>query len=327
MATQASSSLFKRITLLVAAALLASLLATTHAQRNYPNRRLDWTIAFGPGGGNDIMARTLIDILEKYDLYPANIVAQNRAGGSGAVGWGYLFSQAGNPYHISTTSGSFITTPLQADTPWGPTSFTPVALLASDDMVLLVQGNSDIDSLEAFVEVAREERMSIGGIGAVNVDFIIPTLLADQAGFEFDYVSFNAAGELNTALLSGSLDAIMSNPGEVLGLMDSGDMKALAFSGVATPEALGDIPTFADAGYPVDVSLPRGLILPPDVPGEAQQWWIDTMREVVETPEWQEYIDSNLLTENIRFGDDFTAFLQTTQDNFERILREQGAID
>jgi putative tricarboxylic transport membrane protein len=327
MANQASSSLFKRITLLVAAALLASLLATTFAQGDYPSRRLDWTISFGPGGGNDIMSRTLIEILEKYDLYPANIVAQNRAGGSGAVGWGYLYAQAGNPYHISSTSGSFITTPLQADTPWGTTSFTPIALLATDDMVLLVNGDSEIETIEQFIEAARADRFSIGGIGAVNVDFIIPTLLADQAGFEFDYVSFNAAGELNTALLSGSLDAIMSNPGEVMGLTESGDMRALAYSGVETPPALGDLPTFADAGYPVDVSLPRGLILPPDVPAEAQEWWIETMKKVVETPEWQEYIDNNLLTENIRYGDDFTAFLRNTQDTFARILREQGAID
>jgi putative tricarboxylic transport membrane protein len=327
MASKPGSFLSRRLRLLFAAVLLSSLLGTSLAQDDYPSETLHWTIAFGPGGGNDIMARTLIDILQKYELYTEDIVAQNRAGGSGAVGWGFLHGQKGNPYHVSTTSGSFVTTPLQADTPWDPTSFTPVALLASDDMVLLVNGDSEFDSLEQFIEAAREERMSIGGIGAVNVDFIIPTLLADQAGFEFDYVSFNAAGELNTALLSGSLDAIMSNPGEVMGLMESGDMKGLAFSGVKTPPALGDMPTFADAGYPVDVSLPRGLILPPDVPEDAQQWWIDTMKQVAETPEWHAYIENNLLTENILYGDDFTAFLQNTQDTFERILREQGAID
>ena len=69
------------------------------------------------------MSRTLIHIIEKHKLYPSDIVAENREGGSGAVGWGYLFSQKGNPYHISSTSGSFITTPLQANTPWNrPTS-------------------------------------------------------------------------------------------------------------------------------------------------------------------------------------------------------------
>jgi putative tricarboxylic transport membrane protein len=292
-----------------------------------PSERLDWTIAFGPGGGNDIMARTMIDILDKYDLYPGDIVAENRQGGSGAVGWGYLFNQAGNPYAISTTSGSYITTPLQADTPWDPTSFTPIALLATDDMVLLVNGDSEIDSFEDFIEQAKAESPTIGGIGAVNVDFIVPTLLADQAGFEFEYVSFNAAGDLNTALLSNALDAIMSNPGEILGLIGSGDMKALAYSGQKTPASLGNIPTFADAGYPVGISLPRGLILPPDVPEEAQAWWIETMKKVVETPEWQNYIASNSLTENVRYGEDFRAFLEETSGAFEEILREQGAIN
>ena len=292
-----------------------------------PNERLDWTIAFGPGGGNDIMARTMIDILDKHDLYPGDIVAENRQGGSGAVGWGYLYNQAGNPYAISTTSGSYITTPLQADTPWGPTAFTPVALLATDDLLLLVNGDSEIDSLEEFIEQAKADPPTIGGIGAVNVDFIVPTLLAEKASFEFDYVSFNAAGELNTALLSNALDAIVSNPGEVLGLMESGDMKALAYSGQATPEALGDIPTFGDAGYPVNISMPRGLILAPDVPEEAQAWWIETMKKVVETPEWQQYIETNLLTENIRYGEDFRAFLEETSGTFEEILREQGAIE
>jgi len=292
-----------------------------------PGERLDWTIAFGPGGGNDIMSRTLIDILDKHDLYPGDIVAENRQGGSGAVGWGYLYNQSGNPYAISSTSGSYITTPLQADTPWGPTAFTPIALLATDDLVLLVNGDSEIDSFEQFIEQAKAEPPTIGGIGAVNVDFIVPTLLAEKAGFEFDYVSFNAAGELNTALLSNALDAIVSNPGEVLGLIESGDMKALAYSGQETPASLGEIPTFEEAGYPVNISMPRGLILAPDAPEEAQEWWIETMKKVVETPEWQQYIETNNLTENIRYGEEFRTFLAQTSDTFEEILREQGAID
>jgi putative tricarboxylic transport membrane protein len=273
------------------------------------------------------MSRTLIDILNKYDLYPGEIVAENRVGGSGAVGWGYLYNQAGNPYAISSTSGSYITTPLQADTPWGPTDFTPIALMATDDLVLVVNGNSDIDNFEEFIERAKSEPLAIGGMGAVNVDFIVPTLLAEAAGFDFDYVAFNEVGELQTALLSDALDAMMANPGEIMGMIEAGELKALAYSGVATPEALEGLPTFQEAGYDVAISMPRGLVLPPDVPEETQEWWIETMKKVVETPEWQQYIETNLLTENIRYGEDFRTFLAETQGAFEEILRKQGAID
>ena len=149
---------------------------------------------------------------------------------------------------------------------------------------------------------------------------------AEKAGFKFDYVAFNKQGELITALLSGSLDAIMSNPGEVLGLIQSGDMRALAYSGKSSPKALGAVPTFAKEGYDIGVSLPRGLVLPPGVPKEAQQWWIATMKKVVQTPEWKEYIEKNVLTENVLYAEDFRAFLKRTQGTFGDILRKQGAI-
>lgn len=318
--------LARRFAALIAALVVGSLLSLGSAQYD-PTQTLNWTIAFGPGGGNDIMSRTIIEILEKYDLYPGDIVATNREGGSGAVGWGYLYNQRGSGHDISTTSGSFITTPLQADTPWSPSDFVPIALLATDDLILLVNGDSEYDTFDEWLAAARENRFAIGGIGAVNVDFIVPQVLSTRAGFDFDYVSFNAAGELNSALLSGALDAIVSNPGEVLGLIESGDMKALAYSGASTPAALGDLPTFGDAGYELGISMPRGLILAPDAPPEAQAWWIDTMKEVVATPEWEAYIDNNILTENVKYGEAFFDFLLNVQDTFETILREEGAID
>ncbi|HEX6318418.1 MAG TPA: tripartite tricarboxylate transporter substrate binding protein [Burkholderiales bacterium] len=315
-------------TRLVCAALCAVLLAgaPAAAQDRYPSQRLNWTIAFGPGGGNDIMSRTLIEIIEKYKLYPQRIVAENRAGGSGAVGWGHLYNQKGNPYYVSTTSGSFITTPLQANTPWQPRSFTPVALLASDDLVIVVNGKSSIKTFKEFIERAKGKSPSIGGMGAVNVDFIVPTLLSQKAGFRFEYVSFNKQGELTTAVLSQALDAMMVNPGEVLGLLQSGDLRALAYSGKKTPRVLGSIPTFAEAGYDIGISMPRGLVLPPDAPKEAQQWWIDTVKKIVETPEWKAYVEKQLLTENVMYGEDFRAFLNKTQDTFAAILRKSGAI-
>jgi putative tricarboxylic transport membrane protein len=311
----------------LAAAIAAfALIATPAAAQKYPSERLNVTIAFGPGGGNDIMSRNLIAILEKYKLYPADIVAENRPGGSGAKGWGYVFSQRGNPYHVSTTSGSFITTPLQANTPWQPASFTPVALLASDDMLLLVNKGSSAKTLKDFIAAAKAKPPSIGGIGTVNIDFIVPKLVSEKAGFEFKYVSFNKQGELITALLSGALDAAMSNPGEVLGLLQSGDMRALAYSGKSTPAALGKVPTFAELGYDIGISLPRGLVLPPGVPKEAQQWWIETIKKVVQTPEWKAFVDKQLLTENVLYGEDFRAFLVKTQGTFADILRKSGAI-
>ena len=71
---------------------------------------------------------------------------------------------------------------------------------------------------------------------------------------------------------------------------------------------------------------PSGLVLPPGVPKEAQAWWIETVKKVVQTPEWKAYIDKQLLTENVLYGEDFRSFLQKTQGTFADILRKSGAI-
>jgi putative tricarboxylic transport membrane protein len=302
---------------------------TPAVAQGYPSadETLDWTIAFGPGGGNDIMARTIVDILRKYELYPGDISPENRAGGSGAVGWGYLYGQSGNGYAISTTSGSFVTTPLQADTPWQPEDFTPVALLATDDLVLVVNSSSDIQNIDDFIASAKASPMNIGGTGTVNVDFIVPTLFAQKAGFEFDYVSFNSMADQTTALLSNALDAMVGNPGEIIGLIDSGDLRPLVFSGQVTPSVLKGVPTMGEVGFDIGVSMPRGLILAPDAPAEAQEWWIATMKKVVETPEWASYIATNTLTPTVIYGEDFRTFLGNTKNGFQEVLRSVGAID
>ncbi|WP_447553388.1 Bug family tripartite tricarboxylate transporter substrate binding protein [Vreelandella sp. EE22] len=292
-----------------------------------PTQQLNVTIAFGPGGGNDVLARTLIDILEKYDLYEGDIVATNRPGGSGAVGWGYLYSQSGNPHHISTTSGSFIATPLQADTPWNTLDFTHVALMAADDQVLVVNSESDITSFDEFVESAQSSPLAVGGIGSVNNDYIVAQLLSEEADYDFDYIPFNQQGELTTALLSNSIDAMVATPGSIIGLIEAGDFRALAFSADNVPQALEGVPSFEALGVgEAAVPMPRGLILPPDVSEEARQWWIATIQEVVETPEWRQYVEANFLTENVLLGDDFTDFLETSINNFKTILSETGSI-
>ena len=324
-------------TLRRAAAALAAVLAMTIAgcsgaaqqerPDQYPSQDLEWTIAFGPGGGNDIMARTIVDILKRHELYPHHIVVENLEGGSGSKGWGHVFTETGNPYAISTTSGSFITTPLQADTGWQPQDFTHVGLFATDDTLFILPGTSPITDWAGWVRYAKGKgKAVVGGIGTVNVDFIVHALLAERAGYEIEYVPFDDEGQMQTALLSGALDAMVSNPGSILGQLQATQVRAVLFTADQPLPELPGVPTAASLGFTDLPAMPRGLILPPGVPEYAQQWWIRTMQQVVQTPEWKAYIAENHLTEDLRWGADFTAFLDQTQAEFRRILTERGAL-
>jgi putative tricarboxylic transport membrane protein len=294
---------------------------------DYPSQELDWTIAFGPGGGNDMMARKLVQIIQEKNLYPADIAVENREGGSGATGWGYLLSKRGSGYDVSTTSGSFLTTPLQADPGWTYKDFTHVGLMATDDALLLVDGKKGIRTFEDWVAYAKNKgKVVVGGIGTVNVDFILQSLIAEHAGYEIEYVPYNEEGQVQTSLLSGALDSMISNPGSILGQVESGDMTPVLFTGKERLQKLPDVPTGAEKGMTDLPSMPRGLILPPDAPDYARDWWIKTMKDVVKTEEWQSYLADNYLTKDELWGDDFTKYLETTTAEFEKTLKEQGAL-
>lgn len=323
----------KTIQLFLATVLLAVVAVTgcdaqgSEDASDYPSKDLDWTIAFGPGGGNDIMARTLVDLIKKKKMYPHNIEVENRDGGSGAVGWGYVYSKRGDPYVISTTSGSFITTPLESDTGWKPTDFTPIALVATDDYLFVTRQKSGLDTWQKWVDHAKQKKtVAVGGIGTVNVDFILHSKIAKQSGYKIDYVPFNDEGQLQTALLSGALDAAFSNVGEILGQVEAKKTNALLYTGKKPHGVIADVPTATSLGLKGLISMPRGMILPPDTPKDVQDWWIATMKKVVKTKEWKAYIAKNYLTEDVRYGKDFTKYLNSTSSELTRILREEGAI-
>lgn len=323
----------KKITVILAAAAVALGLSACGSSSgseeagDYPSEDMDWTIAFGPGGGNDIMARTIVDIIEKNDWYPEKIVVENRDGGSGATGWGHLFGQAGSGYGISTTSGSFITTPLQADTGWTYEDFTPVGLLSADDALLLTSGKSGLDTWDKWVDYAKDKgKVVVGGIGTVNVDYILHQLIADAVGYEIEYVPYNEEGQVQTSLLSGALDAMVSNPGSILGQVEAGKMNAVLFTGKERLDSLPDVPTGEEKGIHDLPSMPRGLILPPDAPKAAQDWWVATMKKVIATDDWKQYLKENQLIPDVRWGSDFMDYLDVTTAKFKKTLTDVGAL-
>lgn len=297
---------------------------------NYPDDSevLNFLIAFDPGGGNDTFSRTIIDILKKQDLYPGNIVPENMGGGSGAIGYSFFKNNAtGNPYYLTSSSGNFITTPLVSDTEYDYTTFTSVALLASETPLLVVSADSEYETLDEFVEAAKDEQLSVGGSGAYGPDRIVTGLFEEAADITLNFIPFDTASEGVTGVLSGSLDAQVANLSEVLGQIQSGDLRALAYSAEEREfEDLPDVPTFNELGYNVIFSIPRGVYLPADVPDEVRDWWIDTLREVEKSDEWQEYLKNNMLNASPIFGDDFDEYMDETVADFERVLEQAGAL-
>ncbi|HZL99678.1 MAG TPA: tripartite tricarboxylate transporter substrate binding protein, partial [Planctomycetota bacterium] len=70
-------------------------------QGKYPTRPIEVVVPYAPGGGTDILMRTIVAIIDENKWSPRPVTVMNRAGGSGAVGYTYLISQKGNPHTVA----------------------------------------------------------------------------------------------------------------------------------------------------------------------------------------------------------------------------------
>jgi hypothetical protein len=110
----------------------------------FPEKPVTLVVHASAGGGSDIFARTLAAAFEKEKIWSQPIAVENRAGGSGAVAFAYVFGKKGDPYFLLTAVTSFMTTPmLQAATVnFTYKDFTPIANFAFDEYMLMVKADS-----------------------------------------------------------------------------------------------------------------------------------------------------------------------------------------
>lgn len=289
---------------------------------DFPNENLTVVVPFGAGGGTDLYVREIMDIMTKEKIYPKNIKIENKEGGSGANGYSYLKKQAGNPYFVSPTAASFFSTPIVSNAGYQVEDFTAIALMGTEDLFLLVKGDSTINSLEDFVSESKDKVLRVGGVGQVSDERIIPEQFAEAAGIKIEYVPFQGAGELTSALTSDSLDAIVGNPTRSMGQIESGMFKPLAFSGKERFHSLEDVPTFIEEGYNVNLSQPRGIIMPGNITEEERNWWIDAMKQVSETERWKEFVEKNGMSNEFLFGDDFSKMLEESNQKFKEAVED-----
>lgn len=276
-----------------------------------PRGDVTMVVPFGAGGGSDLAGRATGTMIEaaNEDL---TVSVENREGGSGAVGYSYFLGESGNENLLLATETALLALPISGEVEFDYTDFTPIMKLADDFTLMIVNADSPWNSCADVVEAAETERITAGISGITGLDNIVFTLTEQETGVEFDRVPFESGGELTAALLGGQIDIASLNPGEIIGQLESGDVKALcAFSEERYEyEALADIETAAEQGIDVSFAQFRGVLAPGGISEEARQYWIDTMEAAVETEEYQTYIEDNYLQPNTAAGDEFVSYLE-----------------
>ena len=286
-----------------------------------PRGDISMLVPFAAGGGSDLAGRALAGALEAAngDL---NVNVENRDGGSGAVGYSYFLGQNGNAENLLATETALLALPITEDVEFTYKDFTPIMKVADDFTLMVARADSPYNSCTDVVDAAKSGRVIAGISGATGLDNVVLTLTEDETGAEFDRVSFESGGELTAALLGKQIEIASLNPGEVVGQLESGDIKALcAFSDERYdyPE-LADIETAKEQGIDVALAQFRGVIAPGGLSDSERDYWVKQMEAVLETDEYDKYIKDNFLQPNTAAGEDFTAYLEKNNQVLEEVI-------
>ena len=265
-----------------------------------PTQDIEFVIPFGAGGGNDVMVRKIIEIIQKNNMCPVNIVPVNKEGGSGVVGYSYLTSKGeGYEYSLASTSASFYTQPLTGNSPFtaDEESFSFVAHMVKDPTALVAAPNRGFTNLQDVIDYAKEHpgELKWGGIGVASDDAILMYMLNDMFDINLVYVPYDSGGELMTAVMGNHLDLAIMSPAEGSEQMTTGGVVPLAVCADERIDILPDVPTFIEQGADTNHQQDRGIVMNPGVSDEVLAYYSDLFKQVSETEEWQEFLDTNFM--------------------------------
>ena len=312
------------LTCAVAGALALALPAGAVAA-DFPSRGLEFVAGYTPGGGHDIMLRTMQKIIQEEKIVGVPITVVNKPGGAGAVSLGSLNGHKGDGHFLMASTSSFITTPLTSNVGLAYKNFTPIARLGLDPELLLVNAKSNLKSLKDIA--AADKVLNVGGTGKGGIEQIVTITFAKALGKKLNYIPFQSDGEVVTALLSQQVDFVVSNPGSAGDFLKTGQFKALAITTEKRSQLLPDVPTFKEQGYDITLSLFRGVVAAGDIGPAEKKYLADMVKKLSESKAWKEgYLEKNRVEGAFLGPDEYAAFLAKMNEVYRISLTELGII-
>jgi tripartite-type tricarboxylate transporter receptor subunit TctC len=308
------------------AALLAG--APASAADWQPNKPIEMVIMAGQGGGADRLARLFQSIIQKNDFAPMPVLPINKGGGSGAEALRYLQGKSGDAHTIMATLNSYYTTPLRTQIGVDIEDFTPVARMAVDTFVLWVNADSDVTTLDEYVEAVKaaggEWRM--GGTGTGQEDSLVTAMLEQEFDVDYTYVPFSGGGTVAKNLIGGHIESTVNNPSEQLAFWQAGKSRPIATFTEERLDIMPEVPTMKELGHDIVYSMQRSFVGPPGMPAEAQAFYVDMFEQVAATEEWQNYAAEQALLTDLLTGAELQDYFLAEREKHHELLEQLGEL-
>ncbi len=294
---------------LLAAGAAVFALHSAPAMAEYPDKPIKVIVPWGAGGDSDLTTRVWADAME--DVLGVPVAVINKVGGTGVVGTTEVANAKADGYTLLNAGlSNVLVTPNFAQVPYDLDSFKPILKISSVPLGLLVKADSPYASFEDFVKAANEKTLTQGSWGAASSGTILASIIADEAGYNVNFVHANTTAESMVSLIGGHIDSAVSFPPAFDPHLNSGAARLLAVN--TASDAYPGVPSFADLGIVGEFEGWSGIFAPKDVPQEVVDKLTEASSKAMQDPKVLEAFANIGATVDYRHGQEWIDNMRRT---------------
>src|ERR1700716_520388 len=238
------------------------------AQSPFRSKSVHIFVPYAAGGGVDILARTLGDVVSRQ--WGQTVVVENRPGAGGVVASQALATSSPDGCTLIVVASGHATNPfLYPKIPYDTfKDFTPISLLASSPNILVVRPDSPFKTLADLIAQARSKpgSLSFGHAGTGTSTHLAGELLKNLARIDLNAIPYKGGALAINDLLGGQIPMSFNNGPESVGQLEAGTVRALAVTTASRASFLPDVPSMAETVPGYDTEVWWGLLGPGGMP-------------------------------------------------------------
>ena len=296
------------------------------AQAAYPSKPIKIIAPVQPGGGVDLVARTIADRLGPVLGQP--IVVENQSGGGGIVGSLATARAAPDGYTLMVGYvGTHGTNPAVRKLPYDAIKdFTPVAMVGGTPNVLVVPPTLPVATLAEFVRYVKTNpgKFSYGSSGPGTLTHLAMEQFKLAADLDMVHVPYRGIGPAFTDILGGQTQAMFPGLAAALPHIKAGKVRALAVTGRKRNPLLPEVPTFEESGYAgFDGVQWYGIVGPANLPPAIVKRLNEAINRLLEAPDLRERLSGEALEPMPMSPEQFGQYIREDIAHWTRLARER----
>jgi len=300
--------------------------STSFAQ-SYPSKPVRFIVLYPPGGGTDMLARTLSAKL--VEPLGQQVIVENRSGAQGNIGTALAAKSPPDGYTILLSYiGTFAINPsLYKDVGYDPIKdFAHVSLATVQPYVVVVNPGVPAKSLKDLAALAksRPDRLTFASSAAAGQ--LAGELFKILTKTKMLHVPYKGAGPAVVDLMGGHVDLMFASPTGAVPQVKSGRLRALAVTAPARINALPDVPTSRESGFPdFEISGWYGVAAPANTPKDIVSRLNAVVFRTLKANDVKERLQTEGLEPKSSSPDEMTAFVKSEIDRWGKVVKAAGA--